>query len=355
LTKFLIRLYLFFRFIHLASFSFTVILPLLGIATVSSGVNWMKLAGLLAVALAFHIFAYVFNDVIDLPVDRLHPNRSMEPLVRGKITPGQALMVAFLQVPVAFGVTRWLNAPPLAYLALAWAFTGMTIYDLFGKKTSFPPLTDAIQGLAWASLVIYGAAVAGGYPSGLSWLVAGFMVIYVILLNGIHASLRDIASDQKAGLLTTALMLGARPLYPRGLQVPRRLVVYMFSLQGVLAVINLLPLFGSRMGPSQPAWWWVLAGILFLQAVCLLFSYLAVAETTRINVIIPAGGYTIASLLSLSLLFLSQLEPRLVWVFGLAYVLPLVITGLLLFWGQQAGHYRLHETHYPEGENASIR
>ena len=97
----------------------SALLPLLGAATLNPHPNAAQVLGLLGAALAFHNFAYVFNDVIDLPVDRTEPLRAECPLVKGTVKPWQALAFAGLMIPLAFGLTAMLGGPPRAFLALA--------------------------------------------------------------------------------------------------------------------------------------------------------------------------------------------------------------------------------------------
>ena len=76
------------RLLHLTIFGFSGMLPLLGVATVFPAVSIMDIALLLLVALVFHNFAYLLNDVVDLPIDRTQPTRADYPLVRGPMNRG---------------------------------------------------------------------------------------------------------------------------------------------------------------------------------------------------------------------------------------------------------------------------
>ena len=207
------RLWHIYRFIRFSALGATAILPLLGAASVAPRIEPALLLGLLAAALLFHCFAYVLNDVIDLPIDRLEPQRATFPLVRGMVSPAQALAFALAQVPLAFALTAWLGGGPAAFGALALAFALMTVYNLWGKRAPFPPLTDLAQGLGWAALVVYGAALAGP-PTPLTAALAAFEVVFILLINGVHGPLRDLANDLRCGARTTAILLGARPLPP---------------------------------------------------------------------------------------------------------------------------------------------
>jgi 4-hydroxybenzoate polyprenyltransferase len=133
------------QLIRFPALAFTLMLPLLGAATASSEPPLGQLVTLLVVGLMFHTFAYVLNDVIDLPIDRTHPMRQHEPLVRGAILPQQALFLALIQIPLAFMLTYWSGGTIVAYSALVGAFALLAVYDLFSKRTAFPPLIDFAQ------------------------------------------------------------------------------------------------------------------------------------------------------------------------------------------------------------------
>ncbi len=108
----------------------SALMPLLGAASLNPRPSAGQVFGLLGVALAFHNFAYVFNDVIDLPVDRTEPLRAKCPLVQGTVKPWQALAFAGLMAPLAFGLTAWQGGPLRAYLALGAGFALMAAYNL---------------------------------------------------------------------------------------------------------------------------------------------------------------------------------------------------------------------------------
>ncbi|MCG8454961.1 MAG: UbiA prenyltransferase family protein, partial [Holophagales bacterium] len=209
------------RFVRLHFLGFSTMLVLLGVASVAAEPGWIQLAGILAVAFCFHNFAYVLNHVIDLPVDRSHPARQDDYLVRGTIRPWQALAFALLQIPLAAGIHAFLVAgassagkPPL--LVLLAGFGLMAVYDLWGKSCPVPPLTDLAQGLGWASLALYGAMAMGGPPNVLTWTAVAMGTGFILLINGVHGGLRDLSNDLDRGRRTTAIFFGSRPLPPEG-------------------------------------------------------------------------------------------------------------------------------------------
>src|SRR5437016_5971721 len=117
--------------IRFSALSFSIILPLLGAAVISLQLNSFQIIALISVAIAFHIFAYVQNDVFDLQVDRTEPLRRDFPLVQGTIQPRRALVIALAQIPAAFILTAWLGGSIRTYAALIAAFVLMTAYNIW--------------------------------------------------------------------------------------------------------------------------------------------------------------------------------------------------------------------------------
>jgi len=95
------------RFTRYNCFGYSVILPLLGAATVSVHVTSYKILTLLCVALVYHNFTYVLNDIFDLPIDKNTPSKANSPLVRGQISLKQALFFVLIQIPLIFALTIW--------------------------------------------------------------------------------------------------------------------------------------------------------------------------------------------------------------------------------------------------------
>lgn len=226
------------RFIRLHFFGFTALLVLLGACSVDPDPGPRSIGLLLLVGLCFHAFAYVFNDVIDLPVDRTHPDRQADYLVRGVISPGVALAFSLVQIPIALALARWLGAGLPAILVLLIGFAWMAIYDVWGKRCPIPPLTDLVQGLAWGSLALFAALALGHEPNLLTWVATLHGVGFIFLINGVHGGLRDLDNDLARGRRTTASFFGARP----GRAIGGSLRRFAMTLQVAMIAVNLVPL-----------------------------------------------------------------------------------------------------------------
>jgi 4-hydroxybenzoate polyprenyltransferase len=244
------------RFGRFSVVGFTLLLTLAGAATASAAVTPLQLAALLAAGLAFHLFAYVSNDVFDLELDRTAPLRSGSPLVRGLLRPSAALAIALVPVPLVCALHLAAGGPPAAAAALLAAMGLMLLYNRFGKRLALPLLSDAVQALGWASLALYGALSVGPITAPFAWLAAS-AIVYVLMVNGLHGGLRDLANDALHGARTTALFLGARASADGRLLLPRAVRLYALALHLALLFLGWM---------SAPRWQ---VAVLFLHGVLL--------------------------------------------------------------------------------------
>jgi 4-hydroxybenzoate polyprenyltransferase len=312
---------------------------LLGTASGSSRIGSSVLVGLLGVGVAWHVFVYVTNDLVDLHIDRTDPRRAMSPLVRGTVRPWQALTVAMAQVPVAVLLTARLRGVTSAVGALAASLSLMAAYNLWGKRALFPPLTDVVQGFGWGALALYGAAVSGRW-TWLTGVVFGFVVVLITMANGVHGGLRDLVNDRRHGVRSTALLMGARPDGSGGTHVPRRIRVYAFTLQGVLTGIVLVPLARNQLGYGPVVRLLTLAVVLVLSAAAL-WLLKAAATVGDAQALRSVGTLQLTITLALPIALVApSLDGALPAILVAGYVVPLVSFSWLpaaLRWGWGAG------------------
>jgi 4-hydroxybenzoate polyprenyltransferase len=236
------------RFCRFSVLGFSLLLPLAGAATVSRDVTAAQVAAMLAVALAFHIAGYVSNDVFDLALDRTEPLRAGSPLVRGLVPPRAAFAIAVLPVPLAVLLHRLAGGPPAAASMLLAGMALGLAYNAFGKRIPLPFVSDAIQSLAWIALALYGALTTGAPPTrALLWLVVSLFV-YVMMVNGLHGGLRDLANDRRCGAKTTAILLGTRVDDDGRLLLPRRVAVYGVVLHVLMLIAGIAATSNSPIG-----------------------------------------------------------------------------------------------------------
>lgn len=316
---------LYIRFARISNFGLTAMMPLLGAGSTAVQPPPAQIFGLLMVALAFHHYGYILNDYIDLPVDRTQLRRANSPLVRGLIQPHHALWFALFQIPLAFFFTYLLHGSWAAHLALGVAFATGAMYDLWGKTTIFPPLTDTVQGVAWASMIFYGVAIAGASPTHLTWLLATFVVVFIVLVNGVHGSLRDIVTDWESNMRTTVIVLGARPDPKLGVYLSKTLLVYIAILQTLVTGLVFWPLLTNKLGYTSATRGLTFAIVLFLQLLSIGAEIAMLRTTDTKRLFGPVMLYIIFCLASLIALFAGRISFLLLCVLVITYFGPLLL------------------------------
>lgn len=293
----------------------TIVFGLQGLASAGHRASAGDVAVTIVAAAAFHVTVYLWNDVVDLPIDRTVARRAKSPLVRGTISLGQAKAIVAVGAAAAIGVSATQGPAAVAVMAAAIALIGA--YDVWGKRAAFPPLTDAVQGLGWAALAWFGALAGGGGTRATLWLGA-YLTISIVLINGVHGSIRDLANDARHSARTTALLLGAH-VEPSGHHVlPRGLWVYALTLHVatvsliVLGLVDVGTATSSRVGAA------VLAG-----AGCLVLLVLALARADSGDRAWPVSfAYLVVMMLAPTLLVLEHVRGPLLWAIAVIFVAP---------------------------------
>jgi 4-hydroxybenzoate polyprenyltransferase len=316
-------------FIRFSAIGFSAMLPVIGAASTGLPVTPLQTLLLMTAGCAFHCFAYVMNDVVDLPLDRAEPRRADFPLVRGTVTPSRAVAFALVQVHIAALCALLLSSHPLSLGTLAAGVGFMAVYNLWGKRTRWPILTDFSQALAWSALVLFGALAVGGITAAsLTLLICGFVAVLIMLANGVHGALRDLPSDVRLGMRTTAVVLGARA-HDGALLIPLRLRVYAFVLQSlltVLAVAVALHHAGTRRmgGPGSAVC------VLLLGAWCAIDLLRPHDAAARSNATNARGFLQLAIALGLLLIALiPHVSPGMLIIVTALYIGPLLTHSLL--------------------------
>lgn len=321
------------RFGRFSVLPFSLLLPLLGAAVVAPSLSIPRMAALCAAAVAFHLFVYISNDVFDLPLDRTQPLRAGSPLVRGLVSPNVALIVALVPVPLAAVLHLAFGGAPAASAVLLLGMALGFLYNRYGKRIALPLLSDAIQGLGWVALALYGALATGhALTPPVSWLAAT-VFFFVLLVNTMHGGLRDLENDARHGARTTAIFLGAR-IGPDGeLVVPRLVVLYGLALQVLLLLLGATCVF--RHWPRQNAMPWqvMVAAMLAAHVVLLGLGRTALRAAARRSEMIRAGMLHLFLSIGVVLLpFVFFTNAIASAVIVASYALPLVILFGYLTW-----------------------
>lgn len=316
------------QFVHLRRFAFTVFLPLMGAATAIQQGTLTQILLIVATAFQFHIFTYVLNDVIDLPVDRLMMKRASHPMVRGNINSKTALIIALIQIPFLLITTWYAQGSRQALAALLVAIVCMAIYDIWGKRLVFPPITDLIQALSWGSLTLYGAWVVSN-PSFLTFILASIFVVFILLMNGVFEGVIDIEEDSAAGLKTTAIVFGAKPRPRTELPfIPISLLIYCIVLEAILSALNLTPLIRNDFDYSLNLRSLLLIIVIVLNAVIVRLSIQLIIPSEKFRKRIRDEHIDLMSAFSILILLVSYipyLEPHFITAILICTILPMIL------------------------------
>jgi 4-hydroxybenzoate polyprenyltransferase len=236
---------LFKEHVYLSRFAFTLFIPLVSAATVTHAElpAFSTILIIIAVAWAFHMTYYGFNDFADYELDKLLGRKDDHPLVRGDISRRTALIITIAHTIGLFVIEILSGTTPQLLLLLVIACGGVIIYDLWGKKNPFPPLTDAIESIGFVALSLYGATKAGT-PTILSYILALNIGLFLNFVTGSFLGIVDIVGDLKGGAKTTAIWFGTHPGEGSSLpHIPRGLTILGGVQILMLLIMNFLPLF----------------------------------------------------------------------------------------------------------------
>jgi 1,4-dihydroxy-2-naphthoate octaprenyltransferase len=174
-------------------------------------IHWLRFAAALLGMVMMHVGANLMNDAVDFRrgIDtRVNPVSGA--VVRGWITPGQAMGAAALLFASGGALGAWLVAvagTPILWIGLAGAAIGL-LYSAGPIALKYHALGDLAVFLDFG---ILGAAGAWAAQKGeLSWVPAVWAIPMSMLVIGIlHANnWRDIGSDTAGRVRTVAALLG---------------------------------------------------------------------------------------------------------------------------------------------------
>src|SRR3972149_5466350 len=151
------------QFLRLDNALLSIGVPLIGAIAQNPLLSLWNAVTLAAVGICTHVYGFVLNDVIDWELDSVNPSKQSKPLLNGFMTRRSALLLAWLQIPLALALGA---VPPAAsvgsevLLVLSCAFA--TIYNLYGKKLpTLPVIADICLGSSVGIIVIWGAVEIG--------------------------------------------------------------------------------------------------------------------------------------------------------------------------------------------------
>ena len=231
-------------------------------------VGWVAVVNVLVL-----MWTFAHNDYCDLPVDRQRSELDERVLVKGTISPSQALLVIATGIlaALAIGLFRFGAAPALALLgSIAFAFA----YNRLSKRL---PGADLLFASSATCLCLFGMLAAGGTLTelpGVALVVLAIVFIEHLFFNLIEGGLKDADLDVQGDVdnLATRLIecrdgrMTVSPLFK----------TLAFGMKAVAIALAALPfvLLDEPYGPAQLA----LLGLAAVVSVVSLHRLLAARE-----------------------------------------------------------------------------
>lgn len=325
---------LFNQHVYLSRFAFTLFVPLMSAATVAPKqlpeLNTVLV--LVFVAWGFHMTFYGMNDVTDYELDKVLGRKDDHPLVRGEMSRRTALIITLMHTAGALILELLSGTTIRLMILLIIALGGVILYDVFSKKNSFPPFTDAIESVGFIALSLYGADKAGD-PNALSIILAITFGVFLNFITGSFLGIVDLRGDLKGGAFTTPIWFGARPIENSELSfIPRALSIFGISQVALLVVLNLLPLLRNDFNYQQPF-------LSIITTINIIFSLIMFGYITRF--LISGVGWQKAprdidldllaaySVLILAISYYAYLSPTWIITLAIAVASPLIVSKLI--------------------------
>ncbi|HEY7348982.1 MAG TPA: UbiA family prenyltransferase [Ktedonobacterales bacterium] len=189
---------------------------------------WNIILLVIAAHAAMQLSIAMLNDYCDRRLDAL--SKPGKPIVRGLVTPREALVVGLFMIALMVGLLLFLN--PLALLiSLAYLALGQA-YNLGLKST---PWSGIVLALMISLIPLYVLAGVNRIPPASFWLVpAGFLVGVALNLAN---SLPDVESDIAGGAKTLAVVLGVKGSF----MCCPLLILAAVALMETLTVLGIVP------------------------------------------------------------------------------------------------------------------
>jgi len=182
--------------------------------------------------LAAAISVYVYNDITDLEMDRLNPQKKDRPLILGKVTVKEAMRLVYfsgfvgLALSLLMGIEAFLLC--IAYIALFLIYSHPRIH--LKKRFLLKEITIA-SGSSFSCL--FGGVAVGSISAPIIFLM---MFYFGYAMVGIAIEeISDVAEDEKYGCKTLAMVLSWK----------RMVKMFVFFL---LVILVLSPLIYRQLG-----------------------------------------------------------------------------------------------------------
>lgn len=306
----------------------TGIAPVLGALSMNEN-NLFSLFVLFIIGCLSHIYGFVFNDYLDVKIDRKSGELIERPLVSGAIKRKNALFFAVGSMILSWILALYFFRTPYNFLILIsiliFADILATIYNFVSKKT---PGMDFFVASAVFFLIIFGAATVSLDLTRFAIIVAFIGGTQVLFMNMVNGGLKDIDHDCVAGGKTVAVALGVK-VEKGKMTTPNSFRIVAYS----IAFVHLFLVFTPYLFLNIEYYTWQIIILILLSAITLYFvtKMLTMKSFIRKNVRKNIGLHVIF-MYALAPVMMMSLNP---YIGFLAFVPPLgfLLSNLILHGG----------------------
>ena len=159
--------------------------------------DWAAVAlGVLGMCLASSA-VYALNDAADAELDRLHPDKCDRPVASGRVSVGQARILAGILAAVGVALPALSSGPAAANLIVIYLLLNF-VYSHGGKNV---PLVDVfIISAGFVLRVLLGCALVAVTPSSWLLLCSSTLALFLALAKRRGDSARGIANEHRPSL-----------------------------------------------------------------------------------------------------------------------------------------------------------
>jgi len=185
---------------------------------------------ILSILTAFFIASavYVYNDVVDVEIDKINPFKNKRPLATGKVNKNDAMKTFYISAFIGLFISVFLNIYSflfsLIYLILFTLYSYPKIY--LKNKFIIKELTQASGQMIWSLMASY--AIIGSFSVN-AFFASILYSILIFTAIPAFADTTDIEADMEFGLTSLAIVLS----WKRKMQL---------LIAGTLIIMTLTPL-----------------------------------------------------------------------------------------------------------------
>lgn len=215
----------------------TVSVPILGAFAVRTiEISSWDVIYLALIGFCCHIFGFVLNDIIDLPIDINAPYRKKSALVSGKVKRQEAWIIVFIQIPIIYYLyIISLGGLIIGVILLTLSILSSIIYNLYSKKGFIPKFLAETSLALSISLLCLAASVVFTETIDKGPLIISVVLFFVLLsVNSVSSGLKDLKSDFESGGNSFVISMGARVFDKKVVYIPQKLVFYANIIQLII-------------------------------------------------------------------------------------------------------------------------